>query len=450
MASLFSLKFWRKRNEKLLLIFFITFFFHKSFATTPCCDRGDYISAHPGKNFYLADPNAVSPNDFTGSDLEKIMSAINVAKNKGGVVVIPRWNATRKANIWKVDSAILLPANMTLLLDNCVIQLSDSSRDNLFRSDNIKMGAVASKWNDNITIIGLGNPVLKGADNPRSTGDGHKVLVTENRFGHFSYGTDAGKPGRKQTGDWRNIMILMAYVNNFKIKNVTIENSHAFAISFERVINADISEITFKSSLEQIINGRKVMIVNRDGIDLRRGCKNFRINNLSGYTQDDFIALSNFAFNTGEAGYKTGNLENTTLVTSPEWHGAGDDIEDVYINNISCQSLTRAVAIRSADSARIQRVYINNVTARVRANSVLVGGTGYGKPSLPGRINNIYIMNLMGDGHELILVESPIENCVFMNSIYTGEQSSIINYNIERNKVINVKEINLVRATPNK
>ncbi len=41
----------------------------------------------------------------------------------------------------------------------------------------------------------------------------------------ISYGSDAGKEGIKQKGDWRNIMILMAYVDGSKLKNVNIENA---------------------------------------------------------------------------------------------------------------------------------------------------------------------------------------------------------------------------------
>src|SRR5699024_3229234 len=118
------------------------------------------------------------------------------------------------------------------------LQLSDNSRDNMFRSDNVGIGIKNPKWNYDIRIIGLGNVLLKGADNPRSTGDAAKKLsltptkdVKETGNYHISYGTDADKEGVKQTGDWRNIMILMAYVKGFTLKNVTIKNTHAWAVS---------------------------------------------------------------------------------------------------------------------------------------------------------------------------------------------------------------------------
>lgn len=312
----------------------------------------------------------------------------------------------------------------------------------MFRSDNVGIGMMNVTWNNNISIIGVGDATLKGADNPRSTGDGARTLVLTPQKGRVSYGSDAGKEGRKQKGDWRNIMILMAYVDGFKLKNVTIKNSHAWAVSFERTLNADISDITFDLPEEQIVNGDKVVVHNRDGIDLRQGCKNFRINNISGNTEDDFIALSNLGTDNHER--YIGDL-NSTMVTPSGWHGTQDDIEQITITNITCRSNTRAIAIRATDSAGVHHIYINGVIAKTRFNNMLIGGKGYGKPSLPGMINNIFAMNLMGDGNALILIESPIANCQFMNGIYTGTAPNPVVYTIDKANTKNVGVVNLVK-----
>lgn len=384
----------------------------------------------------------INPNDFTGTDTERIRAAIHAAKNTTHKIVIPQVNSNG-TNQWIIDSAILLPGDMTVILDNCILQLSDSSRDNMFRSDNVGIGVNGVSWNKNISIIGIGEVVLRGADNPRATGDGHRTLVLTPRPGRVSYGSDAGKPGRKQTGDWRNIMILMGYVDGFTLRNVTIEKSHAWAVSFERTLNAFIADVRFDLPEEQTVKGRKVVVHNRDGIDLRQGCKYFRINNISGNTEDDFIALSNLG--TSDTIRQIGDL-NSTMVTASEWYGQQDDIEEITITNINCQSNTRAVAIRATDSAGIHHVYINDVIAKTRYNNMLIGGKGYGKPSLPGMINNILAMNFIGDGDALILVESPIADCVFMNGIYTGGGADIIRYGIDKNETNNIVETNLIKT----
>lgn len=384
----------------------------------------------------------ITPNDFTGSDIERIHAAVNAAKNTTHKIVIPQRNANG-TGIWKIDNAILLPGDITVILDNCIIQLSDSSRDNMFRSDNVGIGTARVVWNKNISIIGVGEVILRGADNPRSTGDGHRTLVLSPQTGRVSYGSDAGKEGRKQKGDWRNIMILMAYVDGFNLQNVTIENSHAWAVSFERTLNAYIADVRFNLPEEQIVNGNKVIVHNRDGIDLRQGCKYFRINNISGNTEDDFIALSNLG--AVDSGYHIGDL-NSTMVTAPGWYGPQDDIEQITITNITCQSNTRAIAIRATDSAGVHHIYINNVIAKTRFNNMLVGGKGYGKPSLPGRINNIIAMNLIGDGNALVLIESPIMDCSFMNGIFTGSGIDVIKYGIDRKETTNIGETNMIKV----
>ena len=219
---------------------------------------------------------------------------------------------------------------MTIILDNCTLQLSDKCRDNMFRSNNVGIGISNPEWNKNINIIGIGDVYLKGADNPRATGDSNRKLTLdpekEKKSGNWrvSYGSDAEKKGIKQKGDWRNIMILMAYVDGFKLKNINIENAHAWAISFERTINAEISHIRIKCPEYQTVNGKELFIANRDGINLRHGCKNFRIHDISGITGDDFIALSTLGIYSENP--EGGNI-NSTMVSTRTWRGAEDDTE---------------------------------------------------------------------------------------------------------------------------
>ena len=315
-------------------------------------------------------------------------------------------------------------------------------------------GITDPTWNYNINIIGQGVVILKGAVKPRATGDGGRTLVSSSQRGRVSYGSDAGKEGEKQTGDWRNILILMGFVDGFTLKNVTIENAHAWAVSFERTINANVSDIRFNCPNHQIIDDTLVSVANRDGIDLRHGCKNFRIDNVSGITGDDFIALSLLGI--GSSNDPEGGILNSTMVTTRRWSGIEDDIEHIYISNINCYSNYRGVAIRANDSASINNVYINGLAYRGRMNAILIGGKGYGKRSLPGRINNIHVMNVTGKGRYLIHIEEAISDCSFMNGIYYGDGDAVT-YNIDektganaisdidKDKVKNVQTVNMTK-----
>lgn len=398
----------------------------------------------------------ITPNYFQGSDIERIQKAVDAAKGTTNTITIPRRNSNG-TNLWKIDRAILLPSDMTILLDNCTIQLSDSCRDNMFRSNNVGIGITDPVWNKNIAIVGIGNAVLKGPDNPRATGDGLRTLSLKPDKGRTSYGSDAGKTGIKQTSDWRNFMILMAYVDGFKLQNVTIKHADCWAVTFERVHHAEVSDIQFYTPDFRIVNGQKVNTSNNDGIDLREGCKYFRIDHITGINGDDLIALS--ALDLGPKYHSNGNV-SSYQVTSTKHDGPEDDIEQIFITNLKTNYT--GVAIRASDSASIHHVYINGVITKSRPDipipynrkgspyTLLVGNSAYGKPAMPGAIHDIYAMNLIGDGLHLIEIKSPIADCVFMNGIYTGSHApTAITYLVDKALTRNVTEVNLIK-TPSK
>lgn len=395
----------------------------------------------------------ITPNDFKGSDIERIRAAINAAKETTHTIVIPQGNSNG-TNVWKLDSAILLPSNMTIILDNCIIQLSDVCRDNMFRSDNVGVGITTPVWNHNINITGVGYVVLRGADNPRSTGDAYRTLTLspeKEKGKRVSYGSDAGKREAKQKGDWRNNLIQIAYVDGFSLKNIKIENSHAWAISFERSRNGDLSNIRFSNSETIMVNGVEKKAFNKDGINLRHGCKYFHINDITGINGDDLIALS--SLDAAPYYHNNGDI-NSYQVTSTKWNGPQDDTEQIFITN--CQTNYAGIAIRASDSAGIHHVYVDGIVSKARPDipppyggspyTLLVGGGGYGQASIPGKINNIYAMNLIGDGKTLVLVESAIADCVFMNGIYIGVGLSAIKYARDKTDTKAVREINLIRV----
>lgn len=394
----------------------------------------------------------ITPNHFKGTDTERIQQAIEIAKQTNKLVRIPRQNNSGPG-IWMIDSALLLPSDINIILDNCTLQLSDQSRDNLFRSDNVGQGITNPKRNQNIHITGIGTVILRGADNPRATGDGARTLTLdpeqEQKSGNWrvSYGSDAGKAGVKQKGDWRNILILMAYVDGFSLSNVRIENTHAWAVSFERVHNADLSNIRLHNLEFVTVNGQERMTSNKDGINLRQGCKNFRINNISGQTGDDFIALSSLDTQPGIP--KPNGDINSTMVTSSRYYGPEDDTEQIFISNINSKSKYRGIAIRASDSARIHHVYINGLTfdgIQDRYDAILLGGKGYGNLSEPGGISQIYAMNIIGNGLSLVRIEASVKDCHFMNGLYRGANETPTLYTIDKSEVQNVTEHNWVKV----
>ena len=297
-----------------------------------------------------------TPNAFQGSDAERINLAIQAAAVAGGRVVIPRVNTGGAAprDLWLLDSAILLRSNTELELDDCRIKLSDRCRDNLMRSANVGLGITEIRPLRGIHIRGIGHAVLEGADRPRATGDSAKTLGTQ------TYGSDAGVAGESQKGDWRNMGILLAFVEDFSIRNVAIRDSHCWAISLERCASGVLRDIDFASAQFKVIDGVRRTILNQDGIDLRMGCHDIRIENITGYTGDDLIALTAIS----GAGRLAGRLESTMVTSAANRGQEQDDIHHVAISNVNgyCRGGHHIVRLLNTSGVRMHDIVLDGLT----------------------------------------------------------------------------------------
>ena len=268
---------------------------------------------------------SMNPNDYSGSDSERIARAARVAFAAGEPLRITarRPDAVSDRQFWLIDSAILLPENATLILENCKIRLSDRCRDNFIRSANCGLGIENVPPLRNIHILGVGHAVLEGAERPRATGDSGKML------GERTFGTDARRIEEIPVGDWRNIGILLANVHGFSIRNVTIRESHMWAVSLEYCTEGELRSLAFHSSGTRLIDGVRQTVLNQDGLDLRRGCRNITIDTVSGATGDDLIALTAIGGEPRPCG-----LPGMSEVCSPQMAGMDETVSGIIIRNV--------------------------------------------------------------------------------------------------------------------
>lgn len=120
----------------------------------------------------------VNVNSFRNlPDNEAIEQAIANRDADGIVVIPPRVSDIEPERThWLLDRAILLPENTTIVLQSCKIKLSDRCRDNFFRTANCGFGFPDPAPIKNVHIRGEGFCTLEGADHPRASGDGSKLL----------------------------------------------------------------------------------------------------------------------------------------------------------------------------------------------------------------------------------------------------------------------------------
>jgi hypothetical protein len=400
----------------------------------------------------------VYANDFFGNTDSDILNAAIKGRDEDGIVIIGARKAVGGSDRkwWSLDTAILLPSNTTVILQNCKLKLSDKCRDNFFRSANCGFGIEENEPIFNVHIKGEGNVVLEGADHPRATGDASKTLkktcpfTVEDICRHadwveaerrtpeqitfadrhdYSYGTDAGREGEVQNGDWRGIGILFARVNDFSISGLTVRESHGWAISLEDCSNGYVEKIHFDARMNKMIDGMLQNMENQDGVDLRNGCHDITISDITGETGDDVVALTAIA----SSKYRPGGALGYTQVMHNDWSRRDPDIYNIIIRNVRAySSLCYLVRLLPCECS-IRNVVIDGVIDTspedVHCGCLFLGerDAAYGR-NLPGSLRNITISNVIYNNTDeaAIRVDGYLQDSTVTNVIATRTNYPII------------------------
>ena len=267
--------------------------------------------------------DSVYPNisDCEQTDSQMIQDAVNLASNKGvSSVVIPAVNPRSGKCLYEIDEAILLPSDITVYLENCYMVLKDGICDNIFRNENMysEVFGLENSEQRNISIIGVGHPVLDGA--------GHNDVFEWSSL----------KDGYKHVS--ANNLIIFHNVDGFEIKNIEVRNQRWWALNFIYCSNGHICDITSRTD---------ALFSNQDGINLRYGCHHVTIERISGNSGDDFIALSAIG----------GNKRYQQSVEGKE-----RDIHDIVVRDIIGTSAHEGiVTLRCHDGSNMYNILVENI-----------------------------------------------------------------------------------------
>ena len=394
----------------------------------------------------------INVNDYrAATDSETLERAI-AARTDDGLVIIPprRSDVEPERTTWIIDRAILIPENTTIVLRNCTIKLSDRCRDNFFRSANCGLGIADPAPIRNIHIRGEGECRLIGADHPRACGDSTKTLVCpcpylpedicaiapwvpEDRrspekldfwdMHAYSYGTDALDPNESHDGDWRGIGILLANAERFSISNLRIIESHGWGISLECCAYGRVEKIDFDARMNRLIDGMRHNMENQDGINLRNGCHDIIVTDITGHTGDDVVALTTIVRDS-EA-YRPGGSLHTNHVMPNDWSVRSPDIHDVIIRNVSgCSQLCWIVRLLPCNT-RIWNVVVDGIIDTSPDDHTHFGTILLGEPdgaygqNKPGSIKNVTISNVICHSEKPITVKGYLSDSVITNVVNT-------------------------------
>lgn len=276
-----------------------------------------------------------TPNDYDRpSDSGRIQKAIIEAKKSGcNQVVIPRRNEAAGSDIWIIEETILLPSDITVILDNCHLRMADGVMCQMFCNENAHspIGATKEGMQKNIRLIGRGNAILDGGN------DNGLCEKTSNKD---------GMPHVMQ-----NLTVFFRNVQNFTISNLTVREQRWWAICFLYSAFGKVSDIHFEilNRYERGIDVETGYWRNQDGIDLRVGCHDITLENITGETGDDVIACTALA--------GPNSFEDKLRV-----EGARKDIYNISIRNVKATcNLCAIIRLLTHNRNKIYNVSIDGV-----------------------------------------------------------------------------------------
>lgn len=315
---------------------------------------------------------------------------------------------------WEIDTAVRLPSHFTLILEDCHLRLKDGVYANIFVNahNETPEGRTTAGTDDDISIIGRGRAILDGGE-PNGL---HEKVPLEERKAPL----------------YKNNLILFTNVNGFRVEGIHCRNQRWWALNFIYCVNGELRNLDFCANDAavdengQIYHGlqnkkyKEVLVKNADGIDLRQGCSHVVIENITGFTEDDTVALT--ALN--------GRMEQAFKV-----EGMDSAISHVKIRNVRGASFCSLVRLLNQGDIKLHDIEIDGVQDECRRSphldhgmyAVRVGDKKmYGdRHSTKEETYNITLRNIYGEGAHAVALAGEIGN-LLMENITCGEETELL------------------------
>ena len=241
---------------------------------------------------------------------------------------------------WEITAAVRIPSDFTLVLDGCHLRMADGVYDNLFVNEHhgTAVGKTVDGADRNIQIRGQNGAVLDGG--------------TYNGLSERNAGKDGLPP------IWKNNLLLFTNVDGFFVSGLHCRNQRWWALNFVYCRNGTVRDMAFTAcDLWLDADGavhrglqrdcyEEILVKNADGIDLRQGCHDIVIENITGFTEDDSVALTGL----------NGRLEKEFAVP-----GLCPDIHDVCVRNIRTAAFCTNVRLLNQGDVKLYNIEIDGV-----------------------------------------------------------------------------------------
>lgn len=252
-------------------------------------------------------------------------------------------NGSRTATVtgnWEIETEVRIPSDFTLILDGCHLKMADGVYSNLFvnQHHNTDIGRTVQGTDRNINILGRNGAILDGG--------------TYNGLSERTQLTNGLPP------IWKNNLLLFTNVEGFEMRDFTCQNQRWWAMNFLFCCHGTLTNLHFQSNdtaidengnvYHGLIHNRygDVLVKNSDGIDLRQGCHHITIENITGFTQDDAVALT----------AKDGRLEEAFAV-----EGLCPDVHHVTVKNVETSSYCSNMRLLNQGGIKLHDIEIDGI-----------------------------------------------------------------------------------------
>ena len=305
----------------------------------------------------------LTPNEkgITGAnDAASIQKTLDAAAENGiNKVVIPRYNKRADSNVWVIAETLRIPASMMLVLDNCRLELAEGFDGPMFANAlfDQEAGKLIAGEQTNIRIQGKGNVVLSGKG---------QILNLHN-------------------------------VRNFTVEGFQVEGSAGNAIALMYCTYGKVFNIDFAGDFAA---------ENQNGIELRSGCHDVTVENITGVVAGNVVSLV---------------AENGPELEVPAHvMGLVVDVRNIIIKNIKATCCGNLVKLFNQDGRMLYNILIESVEdtsadySENRPFSAVMIGDTQAKPNdraaLPGETKTITVRSVFTRGRYGVAICGALTN----------------------------------------
>lgn len=243
---------------------------------------------------------------------------------------------------YEIEETVVIPSNFTLNFKDAYLVMADDTFCNMFTNEHsyTEEGRTLQGTDNNIRILGEGQVIFDGGN--------YNNLSERNAL----------KNGMPPI--YRNALLLFANVDGFEISGIKVQNQRWWGLAFVYARNGKIRDVAFQSNSTTLLpdgtttfvlpkyeDYECVLVKNADGIDVRQGCHNILIENITGFCEDDSVALT----------VANGGLERMFAVS-----GMSHDIRNVIVRNVFTSAYCNNVRLLLKDpNAKLYNILIDGV-----------------------------------------------------------------------------------------